>query len=224
MVQITRVRARSSRLNRSSTERRTFSSGAMVTLAGSTSGAMWARLAATPLCPGRRATRKRSDSGRANQSTTHRPRVATAPTMNRPRHPIAAIAGGAVKPATTAPRATLQNIRVTSQARRRSGMKSAVRAAAIGWAEPMPIPVISRQTMNSVRLWEKAAARVEMPARAMPRSISGRRPNRSASGATKAPPRPMPASDAVSTQPKSAGRIFQASATAGTASDMIWMS
>ena len=123
-------------------------------------------------------------------------------------------------PATTAPRATQTPISVMMVARRASGANSAVSADALLWQTPSPTPTSSRHSPSCQGAVAVVAPREATRMIISPPSSSGRRPNRSPSGAMNADPTPRPSTEAASAMPNAAGTSRQYRASVGTARAM----
>src|SRR5208283_3862875 len=108
-----------------------------------------------------------------------------------------------------AKQATMNAIR---EERRRAGAYSDIKAVAIGTAPPRPRLVITRQAINTVGFDARVTPRVVSPMTIIIAISVGRRPNRSASGASRTAPRAMPISDPESAGAKAGGGRLHSSA------------
>jgi hypothetical protein len=110
-----------------------------------------------------------------------------------------------MRPTAIEPEMKPMSMTATIELRRRSGEYSAVSEIAFAIAPPTPSPVKKRKPFSIATDVLAALAMLQMPNNATQASSTGRRPTRSASGATKSPPNIKPISPDEKNRPSSEG-------------------
>ena len=128
-------------------------------------------------------------------------RLSTAPSRNVARHPYPAVTSAAIVPPTTPPSGSPTAKNAVEVPRPRLLEYSAMITGRLAITPPTPIPVSTRQRPSWTPPVVSADRNIPTVATARQASVSGRRPIRSASGATRAEPSAMPIRPLLSSSP-----------------------